>query len=220
MYLVPLKSAIVEALQTTFGPSYPASDFRNLHVSVEYPDKKQNYPGIWVNYEDSEPLVRAGIDQREIVLDALSNPHAVTRWRFTGTLSFTVAAFSSLERDRLYDEMVRIIAFASVEDNQASAFKKIVENNDFMGINVQYDIINSSGDAANPGTPWGTQDEIIYERTVSTDVIGEFVSDPASNELVMLSAILIEGYLDGSPVPDFPDQPVVSGVPYDPTGWH
>jgi hypothetical protein len=219
VYLVPLKSAVVEALQQTFGPNYPESDFRNLHVSIEYPDAPQNYPGIWVGFEDNAPLERAGIDHREIVVDA-NGTHEVTRWRFAGSLSFTVAAFSSLERDRLYDQMVRILAFANVDNSQISTFRQAVENNDFLGINVQYDVLQASGDAASPGTPWGTMDETIYERTLSTDVIGEFVSDPTTNTLAMLSQVLVQGYRDGSPTPNFPDQPDNgSGRPYNPTDW-
>jgi hypothetical protein len=218
LYRVPLKSAIVEALQQTFGPAYPQSDFRDLHVSIEFPDAPQDYPGIWVNYEDTEPLRRAGIDQREIVQDA-NGYHEVTRWRFAGSLSFTIGAFSSLERDRLFDELVGVFSFANVDDTQISTFKTSFEQNDFLGINVQYDILTVSGDATNSGTPWGTDDEIIYEITLSTDVIGEYVSDPATNQLVLLSDILVEGYRSDQPKPDFPDQPPITGVPYDPSQW-
>jgi hypothetical protein len=182
LYRVPLKSAIVEALQQTFGPAYPQSDFRDLHVSIEFPDE-------------------------------------VTRWRFAGSLSFTIGAFSSLERDRLFDELVGVFSFANVDDTQISTFKTSVEQNDFLGINVQYDILTVSGDATNSGTPWGTDDEIIYEITLSTDVIGEYVSDPATNQLVLLSDILVEGYRSDQPKPDFPDQPPITGVPYDPSQW-
>jgi hypothetical protein len=220
MYLTALKSAVVEALRKTFGPEYPEPDMRNLHVSIEYPDTPQAYPGVWINYEDTGPLERAGIDHREIVIDS-SGSHEVTRWRFSGSLSFTVAAFSSFERDRLYDEMVRVLAFASVDQTNASTFKAIMENNDFLGINVQYDVLQPSGDAASPGTPWGSTDETIYEKTLSADVIGEFVSDPSTSNLVLLSEIQVEGYRDGEPVPDFPD--IVgngSGVPFDPSSWH
>lgn len=219
MYLTKLKAAVVEALQNTFGPQYPESDFANLHVSIEYPDQPQAYPGVWVNFQETGPVERAGIDHREIVIDA-TGPHEVTRWRFSGSLSFTVAAFSSYERDRLYDEMVRIIAFANVDLSSISTFRQTLENNDFLGINVQYDQIQASGDAASPGTPWGSTDETIYERTLSTDVIGEFVSDPGTNLLVLLSAILVQGYKDTDPVPDFPDLPAVTGEPFNPNDWH
>lgn len=219
MYLVPLKSAVTEALKNTFGPGYSNPDFANLHVSIEYPDQPQHYPGIWINYEDTGDIVRAGINQLETVTD-FNGVHQVTRWRFTGSLSFTVAAFSSLERDRLYDEMVRIIAFANVDTPQVSTFRETIESNDFLGINVQYDVLSSSGDAATPGTPWGSQDETIYERTLSTDVIGEFVSDPTTNSLVILSAVQVQGYLDGTLTPNFPDgiqDP--NGALWSPNAW-
>jgi hypothetical protein len=220
VYLTPLKAAVVEALQKTFGSTYPEADFANLHVSIDYPDTPQAYPGIWLNYSDNGPVERAGIDHREVVSDDLGT-HEVTRWRFTGTLSFTVAAFSSFERDRLYDEMVRILAFANVDVSNISTFRQTMESNDFLGINVQYDVLQGSGDAASPGTPWGSVDEMIYERTLSTDVIGEFVSDPSTNELVLLSAIQVQGYRSTDPTPNFPDMPDNgSGVPFSPNEWH
>jgi len=218
VYRVPLKAAIVEAMRNTFDTSYPVTDFQNLWVDIEYPNQPQNYPGIWVNYEDTGVLKIAGINQIEVVQDA-NGTHQVTRWRFEGEISFTVGAMSSLERDRLFDEIVRVLGFARVDATNASEFRNTIENNDFLGININYDVLNVSGDAAQPGTPWGTE-ETIYELTLSADLIGEFVSDPGTNNLVLLSAIQVQGYHDGTPAPNFPDQtPTPEGALWSPNAW-
>ena len=221
IYLVPLKSALVEALRAHFNADFPDPDFANLWVSIEYPREKTNYPGIWVNYEDEEELVRAGIDQREIVYDSQGGTHAVTRWRFEGSVSFTCAALTSLERDRLADQMVAVIAFANVTSQVGgSIFRDKLDSNDFIAMNGNFDNIKMSGDGYSPGTPWGT-DEIIYEKTLTINVIGEFVSDPTSNTLAQLSQVQVMGYRTGETAPGFPDIPPTDppAPPWNPTVW-
>lgn len=220
MYVVPMKTTVVEAWRNTFNSIYPEADFANTWVDIEYPVEKQSYPGIWVSYEDTDPIQIAGIDHKEYVTD-LEGIHEITRYVFEGTLSFTCAALSSLERDRLFDEMVRVLAFARVENNNISAFRTTIENNDFIGINLNFDVLRPSGDAAGPGTPWGT-DEIIYEKTLSIDIRGEFVSAQDSSVLVPLSAVEVQGYRDGEAQPAFPDvsPPPEPNQPWSPTNWH
>lgn len=191
MYLTLAKSCVVEALQNTFNSSYPDPAAQNVLVSIEYPIDQQSYPSIWVTYEDSDPLEIAGIDHKEFIAAPNNTFHEVTRWTFAGTISMTAVALSSLERDNLYDQLVRVYAFSRVEE-AATDFRTTIENNDFVGLNVNWDQLRPFGDAATPGTPWGT-DEVIYEKSLSFDVEGEFVSDPSQNTLVALSAVVIVG---------------------------
>lgn len=191
MYLVMLKSAVTEALQQAFAAS-PTQDFIGTFVDIEYPLDKQNYPSVWVNYDDRDSLRIAGIDHREFVTDDDGHVHDVTRWMFSGTVTLTAVALSSRERDALYDELVRQYAFGRIEDDQ-TVFRNKIENNDFVAVVVNWDELRPGGDAASPGTPWGTDDEVIYEKSLSFDVEGEFVSDASTNALVLLSAITVEG---------------------------
>lgn len=217
MYLRPTKTAAVQALRDTFDVFYPESDFQNLHISIEFPMTQQDYPGIWVQFEDTEAVERAGIKHIEQIQDDQGAFHQVTRYRFGGNFSFTVAALSSNERDRIYDQLVRVLAFNDVEDSTANRFRSFIENNDLIGININYDVLNPSGDAANPGTPWETN-EVIYERTLSVAMIGEFVSDPTTNELVLLSKVLVEGLdEDVDDLDSYPD--IITTGGYDPTQW-
>lgn len=217
MYIVPLKTAITEALRNTFDIQYPSKDFSGtVNISIEYPINKQDYPGIWVQFEDTDPLEIAGIKHREIVYDEDNRPHEVTRWRFFGTLSFTCVAMTSLERDRLFDELVRIFAFSQVDYSAVTEFRDTIENNDLIACSINYDVLRPSGDSAGRGTPWNTEDEVIYEKTLSVDIIGEFVSNPNTNALEILSKIEVEGYLTGTPSPRVPGSPD-DGEPH--TDW-
>lgn len=190
-YLAHLKTMLVEAIKTTFDDQYPESDFQGVHASIEYPVEQANYPGIWVDYDNAQPLRVAGIDHKEALLDenGEETTQKITRWRFQGYASFTITALSSWERDRLYDELVRVLAFGK-EAPTTARFREFIENNDFIAANFDFDEIEDRGNTAAPGTPWGT-DEIIYERTVNMEVLGEFVSNDLTGDLALLSRIII-----------------------------
>ena len=117
-----------------------------------------------------------------------------TRWRFQGEASFTVVAMSSLERDRLYDEVVKVIAFGT-ESEQTSEFRTFIEDNEFLAVNFDFDEIETRGFAATLGTPWQT-DEMIYEGEIAMECFGEFISDGQSQTLVPISAIQAIPYSD------------------------
>src|SRR3954453_4451835 len=109
MCLKHLLTTFVEATKMTFDSTYPEADFRDIHVSMEYPIKKEDYPSIWVDYEDTAQLQIAGVKHGGLtapVDEGLVRPF--TRWRFSGSASFTVVALTSLECAGLFDEMVRV----------------------------------------------------------------------------------------------------------------
>jgi hypothetical protein len=98
-------------------------------------------------------------------------------------------AMTSLERDRLYDELVRVVAFSN-EDGIVGRFKNTIASNDLIAATLNTDKIEGRGNGAAPGTPWGT-DEIMYEKSLNLEIIGEFVPDPAAGTLINLSKIVM-----------------------------
>lgn len=192
MYMRTLKSQIVDSLRQTFDGAYPNAKFQGLHVSIEYPNEPQHYPSIWVDYEDASPLQIAGIAHKETDPDG----KPFTRWKFAGHASYTVVALSSLERDELYDELVRTIAFGA-QNQVTSTFRQTIEGGELIGVNLDFDTLQPGGAAAAPGTPWGS-DEIMYERTITQQAIGEFIVDPDTGDLVYLSEIQITGRTGGT----------------------
>lgn len=214
MYITPTKTILTEALKQTFDASYPEPDFRNVHIDIEYPIDQQDYPSIWVDYEDTQDVVKAGIAHIETV-DPVTNTvrPPFTRMRFQGYISITVVAMTSLERDRLFDEVVRVVAFGN-EDDILGRFRSYINNNDLIAFNINTDKIQPRGAAAAPGTPWST-DELMYERTLNLEMIGEFIPDPSTGTLVNISKLLLIPTVDTSgDLGDPPLQSVEQGV------WH
>lgn len=211
-YITPTKTMLVEAVQAAFDDVYPVAQFRGVRVSIEYPADKQAWPGVWIDYEDTADLQVAGVshvEHTDPVTGFTVGPF--TRWRFTGSASFTVVALTSLERDRLYDELVATIAFGRFDEIRGR-FRAFIESNPLVIADINYDQVGSGGAAASPGTPWGT-DEIVYERTFTLELIGEFVPDPAVSTLVPLSRIQVD-----FPDPSLPDGAPLIGASGD--GWH
>jgi hypothetical protein len=207
MYITPVKTILTEALKQTFDASYPEPDFRNVHIDIEYPVDEQDYPSIWIDYEDTQDLTRAGVAHIETVDPVLhtSRP-AFTRMRFQGYISMTVVAMTSLERDRLFDEVVRVVAFGN-EDATLGRFRSYINNNDLIAFNIDTDRIQPRGSAAAPGTPWST-DELMYERTLNVGMIGEFIPDLATGTLVNISKIVMIPTVDTTG--DLGDPPLYS----------
>lgn len=210
MYRVVLKTAITEALRGEFVNAINL-DFRPPNapfVSIEYPIEEAHYPGIWVQYADNAELSVAGIGHIEQSVDEVNKEVvSVTRWRFSGAVTLTCSALTSLERDRLYDEVVA--TWASSQLDHAYPFRAAIETNDLVAVNPNFDDLQPFGDQAALGTPWGTN-EAIYETSLSFDLIGEYVSRPETKELVPLSTVVFTKYVEGSTLgPD----------PITPGGW-
>lgn len=210
MWLTHLKTLLTEAIKRTFDADYPEVDFRDLHASIEFPVEKQQYPGIWVDFEPTAALEIVGIDHHEWSdpSQAEQNRRRYRRWRFQGNATYTLVALTSLERDRLLDEVVRVVAFGT-EQSSTAEFRSYVEDNEFIAINLDFDQIGLSGSAHTFGTPWETDDS-VYEVTISIAAIGEFISDGLTQTLAPLSAIVVYPYAEGEadPLPGHdPDYP-------------
>lgn len=203
-YLRTIKTTAVQAIQQSFKARYPEPDAgggtKELFVSIEYPVEEANYPAVWVDYEGSE-LRTVGIAYTE--QDASGNVYA--RWRFAGHVVFTVVALSSNERDMIYDQMIALTAYAAQSD-WPSQFRQVVENAPLVAAVWSFDTVEDRPPSAAPGTPWATMD-LIYERGFALQVIGEFVSDPNTYELVNLSEIQVVATEQG-----FPDQTSVIDI--------
>lgn len=206
-YLRGLKTLAVEAVQNAFQVTYPIADpsggAQSVYCSLDYPVAATAYPGIWVTYAPAQ-LQSAGINYTET--DAGGNTYV--RWRFSGTVTFTVAALSNNERDLLYDQLVSVIGYSS-QSTAPGPFRDYVESSPLIESTWSYDSLDSEGHGETLGTPWGT-DEVIYEDGISIQVTGEFTADPVTGLLVPPS-VLREIDVTG--------QPVVPGLTPQPPAW-
>lgn len=196
MYLVMLKTALVDALQQAFT-AYPVLDLDGLNTGIEYPVKPEQFPYVWVNYSPTDDVQMIGINNREF-LGSLPPSAGMTNATYAGysrgfaqgQASYTIGALSSLERDRIYDQMLRIGMLGEDADG-TSVFRTQIENNPYANIGMAFDKWHTTGENAAPGTPWGT-DEMIYEITLSNDLQAEFYVEPTTGDLILLSEINLE----------------------------
>jgi hypothetical protein len=176
-------------MRSTFSVDYPVDEFRSLHISPEFPILRADYPAVWVDFEPTGPLQPSGVDSTLYTGRTVNgNVSGYKIWRFEGNATYTVMALSSLERDRLADEIIRTIAFGGIDPTR-STFRRVIESNPWIATNINFDQIQQRGKQANAGTPWGT-DEEFYEMTLSVQCIGEFASDPSTADIVILREIV------------------------------
>ena len=205
MFLAETLTTVAEGLKRTFTNDYPVSDFRDLYISPEYPAAEAEYPAIWIGFEPSGAVVRAGIDHREHlehVTDDVTTFGEITRWRFEGMVQYTILSLSSLARARLVDEVIKVVGFGPLAEGRAP-FRSFLEDNPLIALQMNYDSIEFRGQAETPGTPWGT-DDVLYEVTLSSRVIGEFVSSE-SGIMVPLREVRVYATLEGEAESDSPD---------------
>lgn len=207
MYLTHVKTLFRDAMSKTFDGAYPVPDFRDLLVSMEYPTKEGEIPSIWLDFEPIGPLRPVAIGGYEDEFDEDAGVyHRSARWSFAGNITFTSVALTSLEADRLFDQIVAVIAFGQLDPTR-SQFRQQIENDDLMEVSVNFDQVDQRGFSSAPGTPWGT-DSMMYERTISIQAVGEFVNKPGSYELLPISGYKIYEYineLESDPSPPPPD---------------
>lgn len=220
VYLAELKATLRQGLVEVFtAANYPNPDFASTYVSLEYPVRPEEIPSVWVDFAETENLRIAGIDQHDFVVTGPDQFTSYAHWRFAGSASFTIVALSSLERDRMYDEIIRIFAFSRGDDNSVyNIFKQYIEQGNLIAMNMNFDEIEPQGNAAAPGTPWGT-DEIMYEKTINMNLIGEFLSNGSDHTLVPLEHWIVNAIGPGqtSQSPAYPGHP--DNTPHDPNAW-
>ncbi len=194
MYMTHVKAVAVKAMKSTFDADFPEADFRDLRVSIEYPVLSTDFPSIWVDFDPIGPLRPTAVGHFED--NSVSGGfERVTRWSYAGNLTYTCVALTAFERDRLFDQMISVIAFAQV-DTQRGEFRSIMETSPLVAINVNYHEIDQRGFSAAPGTPWGT-DAMMYEATMGMSVTGEFISVPSAELLLPISQVDVFSWVNG-----------------------
>lgn len=163
----------------------------NVTIDMEYPIEKENYPGIWVQFSFNE-IVQAGIGHEPLIRNVLVegdedtpdqvNWEPLREFQFKGRVTLTIVALTSLERDRLADAVVTMLAFsrppqavltrASEDTKKFRQFITSLAENPYVCISVNHDQIIPGGQAMTTGVPW---DEEIpgYEDTYSFDILGQ-----------------------------------------------
>ena len=150
MFVAQLLTTLTKGMEKTFDISYPEEDFRDLHISIEFPVKSQEYPSVWVTFETTTELENVGIGHVEYTTDEDAGEWTqVYRWRFGGLVNYTVAVLTSFERARLADELIKVLAFGTSNEFRGR-FRDYIESNPYIAVNFNFDQIALSGWAETP----------------------------------------------------------------------
>lgn len=194
MFLTHTKHALVEAVKRTFDAAYPEGDFQSLNVGIDLPLRSVDYPAIWVDFEPTQQLRRAGVAHVEEATAESGDVGQFTRWTFAGYATFTAIAMTALERDRLADQLIRVLAFGD-QLSETRRFRDWIQENPFIGLQFDFDEIGMRGFTARAGTPWGTGD-YMYEGTAQMECIGDFVADQVTYDLIPLERVDVYEYTE------------------------
>lgn len=175
MFVSSTRTLVVEAFRDALGSEYhPTLEDRDIWVGREFPAAKTNFPGVWVDFTPNGAVQSAGIGHIERRFDSQQRPVMGTRWVYSGTITATVVSLTSLDRDTLIDELLRMVAFGD-EHPGLEVFRQHIEGNDLISLDVQWDKATLSAFMESNGTPWGS-DDTVYEVTLSLVCRGEFIS--------------------------------------------
>jgi hypothetical protein len=180
-----VKRAIVMGLREAFGLSdmdAGTDSGQKFSVSIEYPTKKTDYPGIWVQFVVSS-LKRAGLGMETWTKDDNGNWGPIEEWMFEGNITLTSAALSAIDRDRLSDVVMAQLSFARTPDlalrmpqsnaNQYRGLYTALDNNPYVAMSLNGDIIQSGGQTVTGGTPWAPN-VLLYEDNHSVQCQGQY----------------------------------------------
>ncbi len=163
----------------------------DVTIDMEYPIQKESYPGIWVQFSFNE-IVQAGVGHepliRNVIEEATEEAPEVVNWepvrefQFKGRVTLTIVALTSLERDRLADSVITMLAFSRIPETvltdpekDTRQFRQLIDSlarNPYVSLTINHDQIVPGGQAMTTGVPW---DEEIpgYEDSYSFDILGQ-----------------------------------------------
>jgi hypothetical protein len=165
LIITPTKKLIIRALRATFTSMYPNDKLSSMNIDMEYPYKEEHYPGIWVRFSPSK-VQASGLEPTQ-----RTDSEIFSVWYFEGTVSFTIIALSSKERDLISDGVIEAYAFAS-QMPSASPFYATIFSSDLINMSLQSDVLTPGGQSETIGTPWD-DDKIAYEDRYSFEVVGQ-----------------------------------------------
>ena len=186
-----VKRAVILALRDSIAGSTLNGlvNGSRITIDMEYPLKPESYPGIWVQFSFSK-IQQAGMGH-EPLLKTVEYPGTGQEWInwepirefiFEGRCTLTVVALTSLERDRLADAIITMLAFSrppesviTRADRDTRQFRQLIKSladNPYISITLNHDIITPGGQAMTTGVPW--DDNIPgYEDSYSFDLQGQ-----------------------------------------------
>lgn len=188
-----IKRTLVSALRTVFSDEYPDPQLRNLYVSLDHPLKREQFPAIIVNYEESS-VSNAGVGHVEEIFNEDYLVVPLKHFRFRGKLRFRCYALSPLDRDVLSDSLVELLAFGRLDTLLNKFFEGIYEDvSDTAQISIHSDHLDGIGESVSK-TLWNAEDVLIYETGYYVECSGGFYSTMKEDDITdYINQIVVYG---------------------------
>lgn len=205
MFITAAKTAIVEALRAVWFIDETGnalnSDLRASdrpyprRITIEYPEEPEDWPFILVQLRPTI-IQWTGIMPDEIVnAGDEENPayKRIRQGRFEASCMLEIIALSSEERDRMWDNVVKLLLLGRTR-NPTDNFYSIVDTHDLVGMTIMEGSVRPVGDSISMGTPWDPE-ILTYEAAVEFDIAGIFYADEYNTDLVTLTEAVIYDYI-------------------------
>lgn len=203
-YPMGVKREIKDALQDVFS-KHPDVQQRKTKVSLEFPLDLQKYPAIFITY-DEKLQQNVGLGHIEYTED--DTPRYFKRWRFEGQINFNIYALTTQDRDMLGSTLINLLAFSD-EIPEFTDFQREIYDSDFVSMTIMSDNVVTAGDQPPITADWSGGDELVYPKSYSVNVNGEFFTDPTTAQLIEINDIDLFPYQAGlgDPVPTGANDP-------------
>lgn len=178
-----IKRTLVSAFKTVFSIEYPDPQLRGLYISTEYPLKREQFPALIVNYDESS-VQNAGVGHIENIQNDNFLTVPAKHFRFEGSLSLTCYALSPLDLDILTDSVVELLAFGRLDSLMNRFFDAVYsEVADSAQITVHSDYLSATGESVS-NTQWNAEDLLVYQSGYSIACSGGFYSTIREDDIV------------------------------------
>lgn len=189
MFLVALKTAIVEALRATFDSDFTDSP-KPRKVSIEYAEDRQDWPFILVQVHVNTVSWTGLYPDIEVLSPGGDSVQVVREGMFDGTCDLSVYALTSEERDRIWDHLVQLFLMGRTR-TPTNDFFSTIQTHDLIALTVQEGEVRPIGDSIGMGTPWDPE-ALTYEATLQIAFTGQFFADETTRTLLPLSTVSVE----------------------------
>lgn len=214
-YKTYVKHALVEAIAAVFK-NHPQTTLSGTKVTVEYPRQSADYPTVLIRFYERD-IQNMGVGHVEHIQidgpDGKPESEGIFPFRhylYHGDIEYAIYGLSSLDRDYISDTIVQMLGMGTLEAYTNNFFERIYPDETqahypdsiWHFININTDLIIGGNESAS-ATPWGSEDDLIYQTSYRTTVMGEFYSVPPDLPQEYVSNVLLFPYIGGlEPVPE------------------
>lgn len=178
-FVEAVKRTVVVSLRRVLTDSSLSLSDSTLHVDMEYPDERESYPAIWVQFSFTD-LEDCGLGHVQYIQEDDGTTTRVRQWRYKGRVSLTMLAFTSLDRDRIADRFVTLYSFADIVASEDDPFTdpnmdflRELDQSPYVSMTLQSGTLQPLGQGVSVGVPWDPS-QLVYEDGYAFSLEGQF----------------------------------------------